>query len=64
MDKVIDIKKVLEKTALDTPEKDIEKAVEKPSVTVKKTTNPILKKLAKFKNENLSKKFDINDLLR
>lgn len=64
MDKVIDIKKVLEKTAVEVSEKEIEKAVEKPSLTVKKATNPILKKLAKFKNENLSKKFDINDLLR
>lgn len=35
-----------------------------PVKTVSKATNPILKKLMQFKNDNLSKKFDINDLLR
>lgn len=60
MDKIIDITKILEKTEhkVDTLEKN------KQSLNVQKTTNPILKKMMSFKNENLSKKFDINDLLR
>ena len=58
MDKVVDITKVLKKTGNDVEEKAPQKPV------VNKTTNPIFKKLAKFKNDNLSKKFDINDLLR
>ena len=35
-----------------------------PISVVKKVTNPIFKKLMQFKNADLSKKFDINDLLR
>lgn len=60
MDKIIDIKKILEKTAVEVDEK----TVNEPPVKLQKSTNPIVKKLAKFKNDNLSKKFDINDLLR
>ena len=59
MDKVVDITKILEKIGNDVEEKAMS---QKPADN--KTTNPILKKLAKFKNDNLSKKFDINDLLR
>ena len=60
MDKIIDITKVLEKT------KEEKKELEnnKQSVIAQKVTNPILKKLMSFKNDKLSKKFDINDLLR
>lgn len=60
MDKIIDITKVLEKT------KEENKKLEnnKQSFDTQKVTNPILKKLMSFKNDNLSKKFDINDLLR
>lgn len=56
MDKIIDIKEILKKA----------ESEEKTAIrtTVQKVTNPILTKLAKFKNENLSKKFDINDLLK
>ncbi len=60
MDKITDITKVLEKT------KEEKKELEnnKQSVVAQKVTNPILKKLMSFKNDKLSKKFDINDLLR
>ena len=64
MDKVVDLKRVLEKTKAEMKTEDSQvKNVAQPS-NVKKSTNPILKKLAQFKNDNLSKKFDINDLLR
>ena len=64
MDKVVDLKRVLEKTKAETQTADSQiKNVAQPS-NVKKSTNPILKKLAQFKNDNLSNKFDINDLLR
>lgn len=59
MDKVVDITKVLKKTGNDVEEKAMSQ-----KHADNKTTNPIFKKLAKFKNDNLSKKFDINDLLR
>ena len=60
MDKIIDITKVLEKT------KEENKKLEnnKQSFDTQKVTNPILKKLMSFKNDKLSPKFDINDLLR
>ena len=58
MDKIIDIKKLLEKTAIDSETKP-----ETKSAAIQKVTNPILKKLVQFKNEKLSKKFDINDLI-
>lgn len=66
MDKIIDIKKVLEKTAVDEKTSPItdEKTSPPPSKVVQKATNPILKKLAQFKNDNLSKKFDLHDLLK
>lgn len=63
MDKIKDITKILEKTKVEEKEKTSSK-VEK----VEKVTNPLktfaLQKLARFNNEKLSKKFDINDLLR
>lgn len=62
MDKVVDLTRVLEKTQIKTDESQKNQDA-KPS-NVQKSTNPILKKLAQFKNDNLSKKFDINDLLR
>lgn len=60
MEKIIDLNKIIKKTddATETA------AENNPAKTVKKATNPIFKKLAQFKNDNLSKKFDINDLLR
>lgn len=39
------------------------KHLQQKNQNVNKATNPILKKLACFKNDNLSKKFDINDLI-
>ena len=54
--KVIDLTEILTKTK-------IEEKTQSVSV-VKKVTNPIFKKLMQFKNADLSKKFDINDLLR
>ena len=62
MDKVVDLTRVLEKTQIKADESQKNQDA-KPS-NVKKSTNPILKKLAQFKNDNLSKKFDINDLLK
>lgn len=60
MDKIKDITKILEKTKVEEKEK--------ASSKVEKVTNPLkalaLQKLARFNNEKLSKKFDINDLLR
>lgn len=53
MDKVINITEILPKTAIEET---------KPILKAEKVTNPILKKLAQFKNSKLSKKFDINDL--
>lgn len=57
---VIDITKIVEKT-------NVEEEAQ-TTVKVEKATNPIqtstLKKLAQFKHTQLSKKFDINDLLR
>lgn len=66
MDKIIDIKKVLEKTAVEekTSLFTDEKTPPQSSKVVQKATNPILKKLAQFKNDNLSKKFDLHDLLK
>lgn len=61
MDKVVDITRVLEQTKIETTESQKNRDA-KPS-NVQKSTNPILKKLAQFKNEKLSKKFDINDLI-
>ena len=64
MDKVVDLKRVLKKTKAEMQTEDSQvKNVAQPS-NVKKSTNPILKKLVQFKNDNLSNKFDINDLLR
>lgn len=60
MDKITDITKVLEK--IKEEKKELEN--NKQSVVAQKVTNPILKKLMSFKNDKLSKKFDINDLLR
>ncbi len=56
MDKIKDITKILEKVK--------EEEQKAPEPKVQKATNPIFKKLAQFANEKLSKKFDINDLLR
>ena len=57
---VIDITKIVEKTKVEEETQTTPK--------VEKATNPILsstlKKLAQFKHTQLSKKFDINDLLR
>ncbi len=61
MDKIVDLTRVLEQTKTEAAESH-KNSVAKPS-NVQKSTNPILKKLAQFKNEDLSKKFDINDLL-
>lgn len=60
MDKITDITKVLEK--IKEEKKELEN--NKQSIVTQKVTNPILKKLMSFKNDKLSKKFDINDLLR
>ena len=60
MDKIIDITKILEKEG--GKEVTGDTAVE--SCVQKRMTNPIYKKLVEFKNENLSKKFDIRDLFR
>lgn len=53
---VIDITQIVEQTKVE------EEA--QTTVIVEKATNPIFKKLAQFKHTQLSKKFDINDLLR
>lgn len=63
MDKIVDITKILEETALKA-EAGVEKADVQKSVQKPKVSNPIFKKLAQFTNEKLSQKFDINDLLR
>lgn len=60
MDKVTDI---TEKLAQAKDKTEV-KTESKPQVVVQNATNPILKKFMQFKNDNLSKKFDINDLLR
>lgn len=67
MDKIIRIKD-FQKTETTENEK---LADEKPVVNNEKITNPIkktgikqLENLAKFTNQDISKKFDINDLLR
>ena len=58
MDNITDIKEFLaQKNKADAKDN-------KPSKTVSNATNPILKKLMQFKNDNLSKKFNINDLLK
>lgn len=57
MDKIIDIKKILKETVVDNNCTQKDKSVSKA-----KTTNPILKKMMSFQNEDISKKFDINDL--
>lgn len=57
MDKIIDITKILQETAVE------EKQAESKPV-LEKVTNPIFKKLAQFKNSKLSSKLDIKDLLR
>lgn len=59
MDNIKDIKEILEQKKQKTVEEN-----NKPSKTVSNATNPILKKLMQFKNDSLSKKFDINDLLK
>ncbi len=56
MDKIIDITENLKQ------QKEAEKI--KPCSSKAKVTNPILKKLAVFANEKLTKKFDINDILK
>lgn len=61
MDKVTDI---TEKLARQKAETEVKTNVNTPSKTVQNSTNPILKKFMQFKNDKLSKKFDINDLLR
>ena len=61
MDNISDIK---EKLAQKNKNRADEQQDISPVKTVSKATNPILKKLMQFKNDNLSKKFDINDLLR
>ncbi len=55
MDKIKDITKILEKTKTEETTPIVQKT--------EKVTNPIFKKLAQFKNTQLSKKFDINDLI-
>ncbi len=60
MDKVTDI---TEKLAQAKDKTEV-KTESKPQVVVQNATNPILKKFMQFKNDKLSKKFDINDLLR
>ncbi len=60
MDNIVDIKEKLaqKNRAVDTKDN-------KPSKNVhNNATNPILKKLMQFKNDTLSKKFDINDLFK
>ncbi len=59
MDNIKDIKEILAQKKQKTVEEN-----NKPSKTVSNATNPILKKLMQFKNDSLSKKFDINDLLK
>lgn len=61
MDKVIDITKIVEKTKVEEKKQG---ADAQNSHRTQKATNPIFKKLARFTNEKLSKKFDINDLLK
>ena len=59
MDNITDIKeKLARKKKVDEDKTD------NRSVVAANSTNPILKKLMQFKNADLSKKFDINDLLR
>lgn len=59
MDNITDIKeKLVQKN------KAVEDNKNKPHSVLPTATNPILKKLMQFKNDNLSKKFDINDLLK
>lgn len=60
MDKVTDITEKLAQVK----DKTEVKTESKPQVVVQNATNPILKKFMQFKNDKLSKKFDINDLLR
>ena len=59
MDKIKDITKILNNTKT---------SQNNPEVTKTNVSNPIKKyikeKLVKFKNTNISKKFDINDILR
>lgn len=61
MDKIKDLKVLMK-------EKQAQNKVVESSNSLSKTTNPITgqikKNLAQFKNSDLSKKFDINDLLR
>jgi len=59
MDKILDITKILEKTK----EKN-DSFENNEKIVAQKVTNPILKKLMSFKNQQMSKSFDINDLLR
>ncbi len=62
MEKVTDIKKVLEKNKTKEADTNNQHSLDKKNCA--KATNPIFKKLMQFKNEHLTKKFDINDLLR
>ncbi len=64
MDKVTDITEKLAQAKDKTEVKTEVKTESKPQVVVQNATNPILKKFMQFKNDKLSKKFDINDLLR
>ncbi len=59
MDNITDIKEKLAQK-----NKAVEDNKNKPHSVLSNATNPILKKLMQFKNDNLSQKFDINDLLK
>ncbi len=59
MEKITDITKRIGEKIKESAD---DTAADKHAKTFKKSTNPIFKKLAQFKNDNLSKKFDINDL--
>ncbi len=61
MEKITDITSRIGENAEATADDTV---ANKPAKTFKKSTNPIFKKLAQFQNDNISKKFDINDLLR
>lgn len=60
MDKVKDITKLL---ATKKQQETVQDSAQ-IRLSENKISNPIFRKLMQFKNQNLSKKFDINDLLR
>jgi len=66
MDKIIDITKILNKENIQDGAADKPKQREESNSACeqKHVTNPIYNKFVQFKNENLSKKFDIRDLFR